>query len=268
VTAPATLAQRPLLGRRIVVTRPRAQAVRLVALLEGYGAEVFALPAIGIEPPEDPRPLDEALGRLDRFDWIVFTSANGVDAFRDRLERTGRDASALAGVRLAAIGPETAAVLERAGWPVETVPSEFRAEGLVEALRPHLRPGAEVLLVRAAEAREVLPRELAALGARVTVAPAYRTVPLPDGGPDVRALLQARRVDVVTFTSSSTVRGFLALLPADAYRRLLRGLVLAAIGPITAATLGEHGLEAAVVPRDYTVTALAAAIAAHFARSQ
>lgn len=266
MTAPATLGRRPLVGRRIVVTRPRAQADRLAALLEAYGAEVVTLPSIRIAPPDDYGPLDQAIARLDRFAWVLFTSANGVDAFRERLQAAGRDPGALAAARFGAIGPETAAALARAGLRADAVPAEYRAEGLLEALRGHVRPGAEVLLVRAAEAREVLPRELEALGARVTVAPAYRTVPVTDGAQDILDLLQARRVDVVTFTSSSTVRGFMALLPVGEYRRLLRGVVLAAIGPITAATLAEYGLEAAITPREYTVPALAAAIAEHFAR--
>jgi uroporphyrinogen III methyltransferase/synthase len=260
------LVERPLQGRLVVVTRPRPQVARLAALLEAYGAEVEPLPAIRIEPPADWGPLDDAIAHLDRFAWVVFTSANGVAAFRERLARAGRDGAALATARVAAIGPETAAALGRAGLRADVVPAEYRAEALAEALRPHVVPGRPVLLVRAAEAREVLPRTLAALGAAVTVAPAYRTVPAPEGADRVRRLLEAHRVDVVTFTSSSTVRGFLAFLAPGTARRLLAGVVLAAIGPITAATLAEHALSAAVVPHEYTVPALAAAIAAHFAQ--
>jgi uroporphyrinogen III methyltransferase/synthase len=267
MTPGAAVERGPLVGRRIVVTRPRGQVARLAALLEGYGAEVLGMPAIRIEPPDDPRPLDEAIADLSRYAWIVFTSANGVAAFRDRLEAAGRDARALGAARLAAIGPETAAALERMGLAVEAVPDEYRAEALLDALRPHVGAGTELLLVRAAEAREVLPRELAALGAWVTVVPAYRTVPVAGGARELTGLLEARRVDAVTFTSSSTVRGFMGLLPGDDRRRLLRGVVLAAIGPITGATLAEYGLEPHVVPREYTVAALAAALAAHFARS-
>lgn len=259
-------ARRPLAGRRVVVTRPRAQAERLAALLEAYGAEVLALPTIELEPPEDWGPLDAAVHRLRGFDWIVFTSVNGVAAFRERLRLAGLDARALAGSRVAAIGPETAEALRRDGLRVEVVPLEYRAEGLVELLGPRVGPGSEVLLVRATEAREVLPRELAARGARVTVAPAYRTVTVADGAERVVGLLEARQVDVMTFTSSSTVRGFMAFLPPDAIERLLADVVLAAIGPITAATLAEYGLPTRVMPREYTVPALASAIAAHFAR--
>jgi uroporphyrinogen III methyltransferase/synthase len=260
----AWLERRPLFGRRVVVTRPRPQVGRFAALLEGYGAEVIALPTIRLAPPDDWGPLDAALAGLHGFAWLIFTSANGVAAFRERLAGAALDARALAGARLAAIGAETAEALGRLGLRADVVPQEYRAEGLVEALRPHVGPGTRVLLVRAAEARDVVPRELAAAGAEVTVAPAYRTLPVKEGADRVTGLLEAGAVDVVTFTSSSTVRGFLALLGSDDARRRLAGVALAAIGPITAATLAEYGLEARISPREYTIPALAAAIAAHF----
>jgi uroporphyrinogen III methyltransferase/synthase len=259
------LERRPLFARRVIVTRPRAQVPRFAALLEGYGAEVVAVPTIRIDPPDDPGPLDQAIGVLARFHWIVFTSANGVAAFGERLAAAGLDARALASARLAAIGPETAEALRPLGLSADLVPAEFRAEGLMAVLGPRVGPGTEVLLVRAAEARDVLPRELETLGARVTVAPAYRTVAAKEGADQVLALCEARRVDVVTFTSSSTVRAFLGLLPRDDTRRLLAGVALAAIGPITAGTLAEYGLAVSIMPREYTIPALAAAIAAHFA---
>lgn len=261
----AWLERRPLFARRVIVTRPRPQVPRFAALLEAYGAEVVAVPTIQLEPPDDLGPLDAAIGELSRFDWVVFTSANGVAAFGERLARAGLDARALSRARLAAVGPETAEALRSLGLQADLVPDEFRAEGLAAVLRPHVGPGSEVLLVRATEAREVLPRELEALGARVVIAPAYRTVPVKEGADLVLTLLETRGVDAVTFTSSSTVRGFLGLLPSEEIRRLLAGVALAAIGPITAATLAEYGLEVSVMPREYTIPALAAAIAAHFA---
>jgi uroporphyrinogen III methyltransferase/synthase len=261
------LARRPLHGRRVLVTRPRGQAGRLVGLLEAYGAETVTLPTIQIAPPEDWGPLDEAIRSLGTFRWVVFTSANGVAAFRERLARFGLDARGLAGRLVAAIGPETAEALRRGGIEPDLVPTEYRAEGLVEALRTRLERGDAVLLVRAAEAREVLPRDLEARGMRVTVAPAYRTMLAREGAGEILPLLESRRIDAVAFTSSSTVRGFLALLaPADA-RRLLEGVVVAAIGPVTAETAAEHGLHVSIMPHDYTVPALADAIADHFETS-
>lgn len=249
----------------MLVTRPRAQAARLAAYLEAYGAEAVAVPTIRLEPPDDWTPLDEALARLPGFAWVVLTSANGVAALRARLAHAGLDGRALAATRLAAIGPETAAALAEAGFPAALVPPEYRAEALVEALRDRVRPGEAVLLVRAAEARDVLPRGLADLGVRVTVAPAYRTVVAVEHAATLRGLLTARAVDAVVFTASSTVRGFTALLGGEGPGTWLRGVVVAAIGPVTAATARELGLTVHVVPTRYTVPALAAALAARFA---
>jgi uroporphyrinogen III methyltransferase/synthase len=261
-------AGRPLLGRRVLVTRPRPLAQRLVDCLEAYGAEVIALPTIRIEPPDTWAPLDDAIRVLAGFRWVVFTSVNGVAAFRERLGVAGLDAGSLAGHRVAAIGPETAEALRQGGIEPDRVPDEYRAEGLLEALETELSRGDAVLLVRAAEARELLPRELLARGIRVTVAPAYRTVLVKEEAGRARELLEAHRVDAVTFTSSSTVRGFVALLGPAETRRLLDGVVVAAIGPITADTAAEHGLRVSVVPHEYTIPALADAIAGYFGTSR
>ena len=261
------LARRPLHGRRVLVTRPRGQAGRLVGLLEAYGAQTVSLPTIEIGPPDDWRPLDQAIRSLDAFRWVVFTSVNGVAAFCDRLRLAGLDARSLAGRQVAAIGPETAEALRRDGIEPDLVPAEYRAEGLVQALMPRLAPGDAVLLVRATEARERLPQDLEAQGIRVTIAPAYRTRFPGDGAAEMVALLESRRIDVVTFTSSSTVRGFLGLVGPTEARRLLTGVVVAAIGPVTAETATEHGLHVNVMPHEYTVPALADALADHFETS-
>ncbi len=249
------------------MTRPRAQASRLAALLEAHGAETVTLPAIELRAPEDWGPLDRAVGSLGAYRWVVFTSVNGVAAFWERLTHAGLDARSLAGIRVAAIGPETGETLRRHGVEPDLVPAEYRAEGLVAELLSRVQPGETVLLVRAAEARDVLPRELEAGGVPVTVAPAYRTEPAREDAGRVVALLEARRIDAVTFTSSSTVRGLLAQLPRGDAGRLLAGVVVAAIGPITAETAAEHGLHVSVIPHEYTVPALADAIAGYFATS-
>src|SRR5262249_51452487 len=155
----------------------------------------------------------------------------------------------------AAIGPETADCLRRAGVEPEVVPAEYRAEGLADALGTRVHHGDAVLLVRASEARDVLPRALEARGARGTLAPADRTALAPEGAGHVRALLKSRRIDAVTFTSSSTVRGFVALLGPTDVHHLMEGVVVAAIGPITAETAVEHGLNVSVMPHEYTVPA-------------
>jgi uroporphyrinogen III methyltransferase/synthase len=257
---------RSLAGRRVVVTRPVAQAAALTRRLEALGAEVVAVPTIRLEPPEDWRPLDEAIGRLGDFAWVLFTSGNGVEAFAARLAAAGLDPRALAGMRLGAIGPGTAEALAWTGRTPDLVPGEYRAEALLDALLARVRPGTAVLLVRAAEAREVLPRGLAAHGIPITVVPAYRTRPALDGGPALVQLLEAGRVDAITFTSSSTVHGLVALLPGRRRAELLAGVTLAAIGPVTAATLAEQGLAATIVAGEYTMAGLASALAEHFAR--
>jgi uroporphyrinogen III methyltransferase/synthase len=236
----------------------------LAARLERLGAEVIAVPTIRLEPPEDWRPLDQAITRLAEFDWVLFTSVNGVEAFARRLAEAGLDARALARARLGAIGPGTAEALARTGRAPDLVPTEYRAEALLEALRPRVGPGTRVLLVRAARARDVLPHGLAAHGVAVNVVAAYRTRPALEGGPILVALLEARRVDVITFTSSSTVHGLVALLPPGRVTELLAGVALAAIGPVTAESLAEHGLTATIVAGEYTIPALVSAIAKHF----
>jgi uroporphyrinogen III methyltransferase/synthase len=258
---------RPLLGRRVVVTRPRQQAGELAAALEDAGAEVVLFPTIAIVPAPDPIALDRAVAAAGTYDWIVFTSTNGVRVFFDRLAALGRDVRELAGARIAAIGPETAAELERRLVRPAVVPAEYRAEGLLAALDDAALRGRRVLLPRARGAREILPDELRARGALVDEVIAYATVPPADADVDgLRAALTAGEIDAITFTSSSTVRNFAALIGAPALADLAttaRPLV-ACIGPVTADTAREVGLRVDVVPDRYTAAALADAIVARF----
>jgi uroporphyrinogen III methyltransferase/synthase len=258
---------RPLLGRRIVVTRPRAQAGELAARLEELGAEVDLVPAIEIAPPPDPGALDRAVRDAHGYDWIVFTSVNGVRAFFDRMAALARDVRDLAGARIAAIGPETAAELERRLVRPAVVPAEYRAEGLLAALGDDDIRGRRMLLPRAAGARAILPDTLRARGAVVDEVIAYRAILPPATDVDgLRAALAAGAVDAVTFTSSSTVRNFATAIGSEAIAsmaRLSRPLV-ACIGPITAETARELGLRVDVVPAAYTADALADALAARF----
>lgn len=253
---------KPLTGRTVLVTRAREQAGAFAELLEGAGARVLVVPTIAIEPPESWAPLDAAL--KESFDWVVFTSVNGVAMTRRRVEGGGHGRAMLERARRAAIGPATAAALAEWGLPAEAVPGEYVAEALVERLRPALRPGDRVLLPRAAETRDVLVRELDALGAVVTEVPAYRTRAATEAAPGLREALAAGRVDVVTFTSSSTVRSFCALFGAAELPRLVAGVTIACIGPITRAAAQGRGLTPQIVPEDYTIPGLARAIVAHF----
>lgn len=261
----AVAAARPLAGRVVVVTRPRAQAQAFAGLLEAAGAHVLLAPTIAIEPPISWEPLDRALESLDQYRWAVFTSVNGVEMTRHRLEEKGRGVEALRGLRLAAIGPATAEALHARGLETEVVPDEYVAEGLAERLRALMRPGERVLLARAAEARDVLVTLLEAAGASVDEVPAYRTRPAREDAGELRAALREGRVDVVTFTSSSTVRHFVELFPGADLPGLLHGVAVACIGPVTRATALALGLETRIVPREYTIPALARAIADHYA---
>jgi uroporphyrinogen III methyltransferase / synthase len=239
--------QRPLLGRRIVVTRPRAQSVKLIERLERLGAEAIEAPAIEVTPLERTEALDGALRELATFGWIVFTSRNGVEAFFRRLFESGRDARAVAGARLAAIGSATAEALVVYGLRADLVPDDFDAEGLSSRLASEVA-GRRVLLPRAGGGRDVLPRELAAAGADVVDAPMYRSVRAASLPPAALEMLRRGAIDAVTFTSGSTAENFWALLDDDA-RRAFAGVAAASIGPVTSATLRRLGISVAVEAR-------------------
>jgi uroporphyrinogen III methyltransferase / synthase len=256
---------RPLFGRRVLVTRAREQAADLVALLRDRGADTVCVPTIRTVPAADRAPLDAACDTVERFDWIVFSSANGVEHFMGRLlER--RDIRDLQGVRLCTVGPATAAALARYGVRVDLVPAEHRAEGVVEALAGAGDPsGLRVLLPRAEAGRELIADDLRARGAEVVDLVAYRTVPASQqDDPDVYRLLLDRQLDAVTFTSASTVRNFVRLLGEEQAPDLLRSTIVAAIGPVTAEAARQLGLEPAVMPAEYTVPALVDALVEHF----
>lgn len=255
--------RRPLLGRRIVVTRAAEQAAEFVDRLERLGAEALAAPAIEFDGIDGGEAFDRALAELERFDWVVFTSAHGVDVFFDRLRMSGGDARRLARARLAAIGPATAERLARHGLRADWRPEEFRAESLADGLVADIG-GKRVLLPRAEGARDVLPKVLSRAGAQVVDVATYRaTIPreLPDR---VRDLLERDAIDAITFTSSSTVRHFHALLGDGAPRKTGRAKI-ACIGPITAETARSLGWTVDVEAREYTTEGLAAALIDYFA---
>jgi len=256
---------KPLFGRRIVVTRSREQASVLTELLHADGAEVFEFPAIEIVPPESWEPLDAALRQITEYRWIIFTSANGVRFFWERLAATERDARSLARARIVAIGPATAEALRSHGIEADLVPAEFKAEGILAALAGEPMGGARILIPRAEAARDVLPAELERQGATVDVVPAYRTVRSTREAKTLREHLKAKQIHAVTFTSSSTVTNFCRALGEADLPALLDGVTIACIGPITAATAREHHLTPHITCAEYTIPALAAALAAHFA---
>ncbi len=254
--------RKPLFGRRVVVTRAREQQSDFAELLEGYGAEVIRCPTIAFLPPEDWKALDQSLERIGSYDWVIFTSANGVRSFVGRLREKKGDLGALHGVRVATIGPATAATLEEAGLRPDLVPDEYRAEAILEALDRDLR-GMRFFIPRAAEAREVLPAGLRERGAHVDVVAVYRTVQVADEAGALLNLLRAGQVDVVSFTSSSTVVNFAEMFPGEDLPALLKDVTIACIGPITAETAARYGLTAHVIPSAFTIPSLADALATH-----
>jgi uroporphyrinogen III methyltransferase/synthase len=259
---------RPLSGRRIVVTRARSQAKSFVEALEGLGAETIEFPTIEIVPPASYEALDRAIQNLAEYDWIIFTSVNGVSNFSDRRAYFKLNATGFGKSRAAAIGPETAKALESLGVTPHVVPQEFRAEAILQMLRPEEMRGKKVLIPRAAEARDVLVETLRRWGAMVDVVEAYRIVLPKTDSSGMRASLLGGKVDMVTFTSSSTLKNFTALFGAHGAREILSAAAVACIGPITQATAEELGVRADVIAEEYTIPGLTRAIVEYFARAK
>jgi len=262
----------PLSGRTVVITRARAQAEEFAAQLEAYGARVISCPTIEIVAPESFAPMDEAIENLYGYDWLIFTSVNGVDYFLRRLAERGHDALELDDLSVCAIGEATATRLRVAQVHVDVLPEQFKAEGVFAALKDYLGgvdgfQTLNFLIPRAAAARDYLPRALEEAGARVDVVPAYRTVkPETAELGRVAAMLEGGAIDCITFTSSSTVTNFAQLFDATDLGQLLSGVRVACIGDITADTAAHYGLTTHIQPQDFTIPALARAIADYFAQ--
>jgi uroporphyrinogen III methyltransferase/synthase len=259
-----TFEKKPLLGKGVVVTRSREQASDLAATLEELGACCIQFPTISIEPMDDETAIEKTILGLGHYDWLVFTSVNGVAQFWRNLEEIGLDSRAVGGAEIAAIGPATAAALAAKGIKADFVPPKYVAESVVQGLLELGVAGKRVLVPRAKEAREVLPEELRAAGAMVDVLPVYETRIAKDGAEEFRKRLRAGEVDCVTFASSSTVDNFFSLVPAEEVRDVKPAL--ACIGPVTSKTLEKYGFTADIQPEDYTIPAMAQAVVAYFQR--
>jgi uroporphyrinogen III methyltransferase/synthase len=257
---------RPLFGKRLLIPRAPHQAEETATAVRERSAEPVIFPVLEIVDPPDSAPLERAIATLADYDWVVFTSANGVDRFFSALRRSGRDARALGASRVAVIGPKTSAAVERYGIVPDVMAKEFVGEGLAEAILS--KGGARrVLVARALVARDALPETLRKSGAHVDVVPVYETKqPPPEQAAALCKLISEGGVDVMLFTSSSTVDGVVSLLGADA-AQLLSRVTLASIGPITTDTLRARGLVPAVTAREYTVDGLLDALEEHFTRS-
>ena len=255
---------RPLLGKKIVVTRAREQASDLAGQLSDLGADCLEHPTIKIVPAEDLRPLDAAIKKLDTYDWIVFTSVNGVKFFFERLFETGRDVRALNQLGTAAIGPATAERMYQFGLKSDIIPQNYRAESVVEAFRKEKLDGKKILLPRAGDARPVLPIELRKMGAAVDEVTVYLTAKVRKNTELLIKQLEDKTIELITFTSSSTVRNFKELLPPDKFNQLIDGVTIASIGPITTDTAVELGFKVDVTAESYTIPGLCEAILKYY----
>jgi uroporphyrinogen III methyltransferase/synthase len=248
----------PLFGRRIIVTRAAVQAAELSDRLRALGADSIELPVIALEPPADPAALDRAIDNLATYDWLIFTSANGVRFFLDRLDQSPHDLRSLK-ARLCAIGPATRRAVEELHLKVDLMPEEYVAESLIKAFGSESLAGKRILLPRAAVARDVIPVELAKLGAQLDVVEAYRNVVPPSATARANEIFSSqKKPDWITFASSSAVKNLLAIAGHEA----LQGIRIASIGPVTSSTLCSHGLKVDAEAKQFTLDGLVEAILA------
>ncbi len=248
--------KKPLFGKTVLVTRAKPQASQLVEKLSQLGAQVIEFPTIKLVPPSSFAEMDQVIQDIARYDWIIFSSVNGVESFFHRLRELGRDVRELKGIKIAAIGPKTREKVEDMGIRVDLMPQEYRSEQILSELEKHGIEGKRFLIPRARMARDLVPLELASRGAEVDVVTAYET--LMDDTPvqEVVELLQEGKVDIVTFTSSSTVRNFVHKLRGFDLAQFLNKVRIVCIGPITAQTAQELGLTVDKTAEVYTIEGL------------
>jgi uroporphyrinogen III methyltransferase/synthase len=250
----------PLFGKNILVTRPEDQAAAFVSILSGLGARCVQIPAIRIIPPTTWKELDRAIAGLSIYDWILFTSINGVRHFFERLQVAKKDARHLSGIKIGVIGPKTAEALLGRGVIPDLIPHEYSAEGIVEALQQYPITPKRVLLPRPVIAREYLPHKLKAMGAEVHVVEAYQIVQPEYDHNQLADLFKKAKIDTITFTSPSTVDNFVGLFDGKSVGKEISKIVVACIGPVTARRATEKGLTVRIVPDEYTGDGLARAI--------
>lgn len=256
--------QKSLIGKRILITRTREQSGDFSSRLKKLGAEVIEFPTIEMAPPMHPKELDRAIDRLKSYDWIIFTSANGVHFFWQRLKERGASPRIPSSLKVCAIGPATAGRLKENRATVRYVPKEFIAESVLDGFKKMQVEGKRILLARARKARDILPKGLKKIGAEVDVVEVYRTVKPRGGSKKLKKLLTEEKIDVITFTSSSTVVHFAEFLKNEDVKKLLKPSAIACIGPVTARTAKERGFTVRIQPKQYTIPALTRAIAEYF----
>jgi uroporphyrinogen III methyltransferase/synthase len=256
--------QKPLIGKRILITRARDQSGGFAARLKKLGAEVIEFPTIEIVPPKSWEKLDQAIEHLKSYDWIIFTSANGVYFFWERLKEKRKHLPLFASLKVAAIGPATAKQLEEMGVRVSYTPKEFIAEGILRGFQKMELKGKRILLARAKKARDILPKGLKKMGAKVDVVETYRTLKPKGGTKKLKEIFLKKKIDVITFTSSSTVNHFFELLKKENMKTLLKGITIASIGPVTTQTAKKSGMRVRIQPEQYTIPGLTQAIVKYF----
>lgn len=253
------LERKPLWGKRVVVTRSRAQASQLVEQISDLGGEAMEFPSIHIEKESDLRSLHKVFKHLERYHWIIFTSVNAVDIFFQELLANGYDIRDLKGIKLAAIGPATRAKLNQRGLKVEVVPEEYRAEGMIQSMQSLVRPGQRVLLPRARGARTILPEQLRRAGLQVDEIYLYESVSVTSANREMVERIRQGDMDVLTFTSSSTVHNFVTIIGQENILKINQ-VMIACIGPITADTARQYGFTVDVVAAEYTIQGLVDAV--------
>ena len=257
--------EKPLTGKTILITRARGQSSEFSARLRERGAEVVEFPTIEIVPPLHWEEMDRAIDRLDAYEWIIFTSVNGVSFFLQRLNEKRNEPGFPTSPKVCAIGPATAKELKKNGIGVDYTPKEYVAEAILEGFEKMNVRGKRILLARVKKARDILPKGLKAMGAKVDVVEAYRTLKPRGGSKKLKEILAQGKVDVITFSSSSTVNHFIELLGKGDVEEKLEGVTIASIGPVTSRTAREHGLTVHIQPDEYTIPALTEAIVDYFA---
>ncbi len=254
----------PLFGKRIIVTRARAQASDLVSMLNDMGAECIEAPVIKIVSPSDNSDLANAVENINNFNWIIFTSVNGVKFFFKTLFDAKKDVRALGNIKCACIGPATAKKLKEYGIICDIIPKTYKAESVVEAFSKIEIKNKKILLPRAKKARTILPEELKKMGADVLEVCAYETIPDMSNMDQLSELSEKKSIDVITFTSSSTVKNFKKLIPENKFKNIVEDACIACIGPITAETASKNGIKPDIIASDYTIPGLVSSIINYF----
>ena len=257
--------KKPLSGKKILITRARDQAAVFSSSLKDLGAEVIELPTIEIVQPLNWKGLDRAIDHMDSYNWLIFTSANGVNFFWQRWKERNKD-HLPPSLKVCAIGPATAYQLKEKGIEVDYTPKEFVAEAILKGFEKMVLKGRRILLARAREARDILPKGLRQMSAKVDVVEVYRTVKPKGGSKRLKGLLTKGKIDAITFTSSSTVNHFVELLKKEDLQELLKNCAIACIGPITARTAKKWKMRVQIQPKEYTIPTLTQAIVQYFLR--